>query len=549
MQFTDLRLAQPLMRAVRTEGYTTPTPVQREAIPHVLDGRDLIGCAQTGTGKTAAFALPILHHLLGDAPTAHRRYVPVRALVLTPTRELALQVGESFATYGQYTKLKHATVYGGVKQGRQVNALKRGVDIVVATPGRLLDLLNQNVFDLRAVERFILDEADRMLDMGFLPDIKRVIAQLPAERQTLLFSATMPKEIEELAESLLRDPVRVSVAPARSAAADTVEQSLYFVHPAGKTRLLEHLLRDRDITKALVFARTKRRADRVTRQLCKSGIRTAAIHSDKAQGARQKALDDFKRGATRVLVASDIASRGIDVDDITHVFNYDLPNEAETYVHRIGRTGRAGSTGRAISFCIQEQRKDLEAIERLIGKSIPVLTASVPRSAPHSKDESPRERGADRPTRKQSRDETPERPKRTRSREDRDGSRPEAADAASPSTVRPKSHPSKGPRPRNVGPRGQGSDRPKRARSRDETAERSKPTRSRESEDRSQPRSRRDGDAPRSKGKSRRPEQKARRDPNSRWPGSPDYKPDPKAKRGRKKKRSLVVRTASPKRR
>jgi ATP-dependent RNA helicase RhlE len=493
MQFNDLRLTEPLMRAVRAEGYTTPTPIQQKAIPHVLEGRDLIGCAQTGTGKTAAFALPMLQRLHGAAHVS-RRYRPVRALVLTPTRELALQVGESFATYGQNTRLKHTTVYGGVKQGRQVNALRRGVDVVVATPGRLLDLLNQNVFDLRAVEVFVLDEADRMLDMGFLPDIRRVIAQLPTDRQTLLFSATMPREIEELADTILRDPTRVDAAPTRSAAADTVEQSLYFVHPAAKTRLLQHLLRDREITRALVFARTKRRADRVTRQLCRGGVASAAIHSNKSQGARQKALSDFKRGATRVLVASDIAARGLDVDDISHVFNYDLPDQAETYVHRIGRTGRAGAAGQAITFCIQEQRKDLEAIERLIGRAIPVMDHAIRRPDPSQ---------------------TPDRP-----------ARPQA------------------PRPKNAGSRSGGAPRPKRTVSRSEDSPRPKGAPPRDGRPaRPKGAERRNGSSPRPKGRSSRGAKPDSRDRNSRWPGSPDYKPRSKPKGRRKARRPAPARS------
>ena len=484
MQFTELQLMEPLTRAVRSEDYATPTPIQQQAIPHILQGRDLIGCAQTGTGKTAAFALPILQHLHGGAVSANRRYRPVRTLVLTPTRELALQVGESFATYGQNTKLKHATVYGGVSQVHQVEALKRGVDIVVATPGRLLDLLNQEVFDLRAVEVFVLDEADRMLDMGFLPDIRRVLAQLPTARQTLLFSATMPKEIVELAETMLQDPVRVSASPKRSPAADTVEQSLYFVDPAAKTRLLQHLLRDPQITRALVFARTKRRADRVTKQLCRSGIVSAAIHSDKSQGARQRALADFKRGATRVLVASDLAARGLDVDDVSDVFNYDLPDEAEMYIHRIGRTGRAGATGRAITFCIHEQRKDLEAIERLIGKVIPVMDHAIPSPDPrpepdHShkprssrpKSAGPRNGDSPRSKRHDSRDGNSSRPKSGAPREGRPsrpkGAAPRAGRPTRPEDAAPRSGSSsrsKSGRPRGAksdssdhSPRGQGS--------------------------------------------------------------------------------------------
>ncbi|NQT87909.1 DEAD/DEAH box helicase, partial [bacterium] len=530
MQFTDLQLIEPLMRAVGAEGYDTPTPIQQKAIPHVLEGRDLIGVAQTGTGKTAAFALPVLQRLHGGSTSVNRRYRPVRALVLTPTRELALQVGESFATYGQNTKLKHTTVYGGVKQSRQVNALKRGVDIVAATPGRLLDLLNQNIFDLRAVEVFILDEADRMLDMGFLPDIRRIIKQLPTDRQTLLFSATMPAEIEELADTILQDPVSVSAAPTRSAAADTVEQSLYFIHPSSKTRLLQELLRDPAVTRALVFARTKRRADRVTKQLCARGISTAAIHSDKSQGARQKALEDFKRGVTRVLVASDIAARGLDVDDISHVFNYDLPDETETYVHRIGRTGRAGATGQAITFCIQEQRKDLQAIERLIGRAIPVLEHAIPRSAASHKPYHAAKPHAARPKSAGSRNGDSPRPKRADSR-DGNSSRPKAA---APRTGKPARREDDGQRngnsfrPKNGAPRSAKPDS-RDASNRWQGSPTHKGPKSGPSRDGrpSHPKAAapRNGSSSRPKSGTARSAKPESRDPNSRWQGSTDYKP------------------------
>jgi len=381
MPFKTLQLIEPLLRAVQSEGYTIPTAIQKDAIPHVLAGHDLMGCAQTGTGKTAAFALPILQllHGRGGQPKSARQregHRPVRALVMTPTRELAAQIGESFRVYGQHLGLRHTVVFGGVKQGPQTQALHRGVDILVATPGRLLDLLNQRVMTLGQVEILVLDEADRMLDMGFIHDIRRVIAQIPAKRQTLMFSATLPREIRTLAETLLHNPVQVKVA-AESPAADTVEQALYFVDTQSKPALLEHLLKGPQITRALVFTRTKHGADKVVRRLGHAAIGAEAIHSNKSQNARTRALANFKCGRTRVLVASDIAARGLDVEEISHVVNYDLPNVAETYVHRIGRTGRAGARGQAISFCSEEQRDDLREIERLLGRSIPVLQHSI----------------------------------------------------------------------------------------------------------------------------------------------------------------------------
>ena len=388
MPFKNLQLIEPLLRAVQSEGYTIPTAIQKEAIPFVLAGRDLMGCAQTGTGKTAAFALPILQLLYGQGgrprPAEHQKggaTRPIRALVMTPTRELAAQIGDSFRAYGQNLGLRHTVIFGGVRQGPQTQALHRGVDIVVATPGRLLDLLNQRLLSLRQVEILVLDEADRMLDMGFIHDIRRVIAQMPTQRQTLLFSATLSREIRTLAETLLQKPAYVKVAT-ESPAADTVQQALYFIDAPGKPELLEQLLASPEITRTLVFTRTKHGADKVVRRLSHAGIGAEAIHSNKSQNARMRALANFKSGRTRVLVASDIAARGLDVEEISHVFNYDLPNVAETYIHRIGRTGRAGASGKAISFCSEEQRDDLREIERLLGRKIPVLEHSIPMSAP-----------------------------------------------------------------------------------------------------------------------------------------------------------------------
>jgi ATP-dependent RNA helicase RhlE len=380
MRFDDLPLCKPILRAVADCGYTTATPIQQDAIPHVLEGRDLLGCAQTGTGKTAAFALPILHHLATTRPDPraypsdprerHRRPRPIRCLVLTPTRELAAQIDESFRDYGRHLPLRSTVVFGGVGQTPQVRALQAGVDVVVATPGRLLDLLSQRCLRLDAVETFVLDEADRMLDMGFLPDVRRVIDQLPRRRQTLFFSATMPKEIARLAEDILHRPVRVAVTPV-SSTAERIEQAVYFVDPNDKRALLEHVLGDHAVTRALVFTRTKHGADRVARHLEQARMRAVAIHGNKSQGARERALSDFKEGRARVLVATDIAARGLDVDDISHVINFDLPNVPESYVHRIGRTARAGREGVALSLCGgADERGYLRDIERLIGQKI-----------------------------------------------------------------------------------------------------------------------------------------------------------------------------------
>lgn len=369
MRFDELQLIEPLLRAVEEEGYVTPSPIQAQAIPPVLAGRDLVGCAQTGTGKTAAFALPILQRLCEVPLGLGKR--PIRALILTPTRELAIQILESFQAYGRHTKLRAAVVFGGVSQNPQVEALARGVDILVATPGRLNDLIGQGHVDLAQVQMFVLDEADRMLDMGFVHDVKKVIAKLPQKRQTLLFSATMPPEIRELVDSLLHDPVKVAVTPV-SSTVDAIRQRLYYVDKANKRHLLVYLLKDPAITSALVFTRTKHGADRVARDLSRAGIQALAIHGNKSQNARQTALKSFKDGTLRVLVATDIAARGIDVDELSHVFNYDLPNVPETYVHRIGRTGRAGQSGDAISFCDFDEKPYVRDIEKLIKKSIPV---------------------------------------------------------------------------------------------------------------------------------------------------------------------------------
>jgi len=376
MPFDKLGLIEPLLHAVRSEGYTAPTTIQEQAIPPILQGKDLLGCAQTGTGKTAAFALPILQHLHRRMSADKGRHRPIRALILAPTRELAAQIGESFGVYGRHAGLRHTTIFGGVKQGPQERALRSGVDILVATPGRLLDLLNQRLLSLREVEIFVLDEADRMLDMGFIPDVRRVIGHLPARRQTLLFSATMPREIQALADTLLKAPVKVHLTP-ESPAAYTVRHAVYFVESHQKPALLEHLLGNPAMTRALVFTRTKRGADRVARRLSGSRIAAEAIHSNKSQNARMRALENFKRGTTRVLAASDIAARGLDVDDISHVINYDLPGDAETYVHRIGRTGRAGAAGEAISLCCADQRGEWLDIERLLGKAVPVLHPAI----------------------------------------------------------------------------------------------------------------------------------------------------------------------------
>lgn len=368
MAFSKLEIIEPILKAVAAEGYTIPTPIQQQAIPLVLQRRDLLGCAQTGTGKTAAFAIPILQILHEQKPLA----AGIKVLILTPTRELAIQIDESFAAYGRYTGIRHTVIFGGVSQQNQTNALRRGVDVLVATPGRLLDLMSQGFVHLDKLQIFVLDEADRMLDMGFIHDVKKIIAKLPAKRQTLFFSATMPPEIQKLANILLTHPAKVEVTPP-SSTVDKIGQSLYHVGKMEKPELLLHLLENKEIKTALVFTRTKHGADKVVKILQRHNIRAAAIHGNKSQNARQGALTDFKNGTLRVLVATDIAARGIDIDELAYVINYDLPNVPETYVHRIGRTGRAGNIGTAISFCSAEERTELKDIQKLIGKTIPVI--------------------------------------------------------------------------------------------------------------------------------------------------------------------------------
>ena len=368
MRFEELEISAPILRALKEEQYETPTPIQEQAIPHILQRKDVMGSAQTGTGKTAAFAIPILQLLEQDQKTKkHSRRI--KALVITPTRELAIQIGESFSTYGRHTGIKNTVIYGGVNQNTQTAALKKGVDVLVATPGRLLDLMNQGFISLRDIEYFVLDEADRMLDMGFIHDIRKIIAQLPGKRQSLFFSATMPKNIVDLSRQILHKPVKVTVSP-ESSAAETVQHYLYYTNKSSKKNLLLHILKDQDIDQVLLFSRTKHGADRIARNLKKKQIQTAAIHGDKSQNQRQKSLNQFKEGNVRVLVATDIAARGIDIDSLKYVINYDLPNVAETYVHRIGRSGRAGEEGTAISLCEPEENAYLKDIEKLIDQKI-----------------------------------------------------------------------------------------------------------------------------------------------------------------------------------
>lgn len=372
MSFKNLQLIEPLLKALSKEGYTSPTPVQQQSIPAILQKRDLLGCAQTGTGKTAAFTIPILQ-LMHQQNNGEQKKHRIQTLILTPTRELAIQIGESIEAYGRFLPFKHKVIFGGVSQHSQVQAIRSGIDIVVATPGRLLDLMQQRILTLNDIQYFVLDEADRMLDMGFVHDVKRIIAKLPAKRQTLFFSATMPAEIKQLASMLLTSPVKVEVTPPASTV-EIIQQSVYYVEKQYKQSLLIQLLKDETIETVLVFTQMKHQADKLARSLNHAGIRTEAIHGNKSQNARQSALENFKKRKTRVLVATDIAARGIDIDELTHVLNFELPNVPETYVHRIGRTGRAGASGTAISFCDWSEKIFLNDIQKLIKKTIPVVT-------------------------------------------------------------------------------------------------------------------------------------------------------------------------------
>ncbi|MCW3084984.1 MAG: box helicase domain protein [Bacteroidetes bacterium] len=371
MQFESLNIIEPILKSLKEEGYTTPTPIQAQAIPIVLQGTDLLGCAQTGTGKTAAFAIPILQLLSANKSYDKKR--KIRSLIVTPTRELAIQIGESFKNYGRHTGLTCTVIFGGVNQSQQTSALQNGVDILVATPGRLLDLMNQRHISLKDIEIFVLDEADRMLDMGFIHDVKKLLVALPAKRQSLFFSATMPPEIVKLSNTILHNPSKVEVTPV-SSTADTIKQFIYFVDKGNKNALLIDVLKDSKIKTALVFTRTKHGADKAVKILIKHNIKAEAIHGNKSQNARQRALTNFKAQTTRILVATDIAARGIDVDDLEFVINYEMPNVAETYVHRIGRTGRAGAKGTALSFCDAEEKEYLRDIEKLIAKKIPAIS-------------------------------------------------------------------------------------------------------------------------------------------------------------------------------
>ena len=369
MTFKDLGIIEPILKAIEAKGYTNPTPVQEQSIPILLEGKDLLGCAQTGTGKTAAFAIPIIQQLYLNKHQDTKGRRKVRALIVTPTRELAIQIGENFTTYAKHTGIQSTVIFGGVKQHSQVRRLRSGVDVLVATPGRLLDLINQGFISLKDVEYSVLDEADHMLDMGFIHDIKKLIAKLPLQRQSLFFSATMPPEIVKLSGKILGNPVKVTIEPERTTA-EKVEQMVYFVGKKSKIKLLNHLIVENKVESAIVFSRTKHGANKVVKLLSKAGITSAAIHGNKSQGARQLALSNFKKGTLKVLVATDIAARGIDVSELEYVFNYDLPNIPETYVHRIGRTGRANASGVAISFCDMEERPYLRDIEKLIGEKI-----------------------------------------------------------------------------------------------------------------------------------------------------------------------------------
>lgn len=370
MLFKDLDIIKPILRAVGEAGYEEPTEIQKKSIPVILKGKDILGCAQTGTGKTAAFAIPILQNIVADKEENNDRNI--KALIVAPTRELAIQIQESFSEYSKYLDIKDTVIFGGVNQSSQVRKIKAGVDILVTTPGRLLDLSNQKHVDLKSVKYFVLDEADRMLDMGMIQDVKKIISKLPKERQNLLFSATMPKELMKLVNSILNNPVKVEVQPV-SSTVEVISQGVYYVPKNNKKSLLIHLLKDESIKSVIVFSRTKHGANKIAKDLEKSGITVAAIHGNKSQNQRQLALNNFKEGNIRVLVATDIAARGIDIDELSHVINFDLPDVAETYVHRIGRTGRAGASGVAITFCDEEEKVMFRSIEKLIGKSIPVL--------------------------------------------------------------------------------------------------------------------------------------------------------------------------------
>ncbi len=372
MSFTDLKLIKPLILALEKKGYTQPTPIQQQSIPQILEGKDIFGCAQTGTGKTAAFALPILQQL--HANKGNTASKAPRALILAPTRELALQISENFLAYGSHLGISHTTIFGGVGQRSQTNALIRGVDIIIATPGRLLDLMNQGFVKLQNIEHFVLDEADRMLDMGFINDIRKIILKVPVKKQTLFFSATAAPDIMKLANTILNNPVHISVTPV-STAATSVQQSVYYVRKEDKRSLLNHVLKNKAIETAIVFTRTKRGADKVAKDLNSNGVKAEAIHGNKSQGARERALKGFKGKTIRVLVATDIASRGIDVDKLSHVINYEIPEQAETYVHRIGRTGRAGSSGVALSFCAREEMSYMKDINKLLKRNVDVNTS------------------------------------------------------------------------------------------------------------------------------------------------------------------------------
>lgn len=371
MTFKELEIIEPILRAVKEEGYTQPTPIQEQSIPILLQKKDLLGCAQTGTGKTAAFAIPILQHLF-NSKNDNKGRRKIKALIVTPTRELAIQIGESFSTYGKYTSLKNLVVFGGVNQNPQIKSLNGGVDILVATPGRLLDLMQQGFISLKDIEYFVLDEADHMLDMGFIHDIKKIIQKLPQKRHSLFFSATMPPAIIKLSGAILGNPQRVTINPGQTTA-EKVEQTVYYVSKKNKIKLLKHLLEETEIDSVLVFSRTKHGSNKIVKLLDKENVKAEAIHGNKSQQARQKALNNFKEGITKVLVATDIAARGIDVEAMSHVVNYDLPNVSETYVHRIGRTARAGKSGIAISFCDMEERAYLRDIEKLIDQKIELI--------------------------------------------------------------------------------------------------------------------------------------------------------------------------------